>query len=163
VEIARIAKKIDHVNEPSILPVGRVEAVTRIERSGDLRGIAQAQHDFWRQFELVDDLMPHWHQPHRARILEAEIGIAHALFQKTDDLAPDLDDARIRPPCDRQREIVKTSQIVTVEETENTVVKLDDLPALPMTPRVARVRRCGPRAWDLVRHVYAERTEQVGA
>ena len=82
IEIARIAKEIDHVNEPAIFPVGGIEAITRIERSGDLHGIAQAQHNLWRQFQLIDNLMPHRHQPHRARIFEAEIGIADSPFEK---------------------------------------------------------------------------------
>src|ERR1700730_13758987 len=111
VEVAAIPKEIDHVNEPAIFPDFGVEAVTRIKRSGDLRGIAQAQHDLRRQLELVENLMPHGHQPYRARILKAEIEIIHSPFEKRDDLAPDSGDPRIRPPCYRQREIVKASQI----------------------------------------------------
>src|SRR6267378_2609565 len=118
VEVAAISKEIDHVNEPAIFPDFRVEAVTRIKRSGDLRGIAQAQHDLRRQLELVEDLMPHRHQPYRARILEAEIGVAHPRFEKSDDLAPDPGDARLRPPRYRQREIMKSTEIVTVEKVE---------------------------------------------
>src|ERR1700738_4237948 len=140
VEVAAIPKEIDHVNEPAIFSDFRVEAVTRIKRSGDLRGIAQAQHDFRRQLELVEDLMPYRHQPYRARILEAEIAGTHALFEKSDNLTLDPSYARIRPPHHRQREIVKSSQIVTVEEAENAIVKLDDLPPLPMTPRIVRCR-----------------------
>src|SRR4029077_5620169 len=103
---AAIPKKIDHVNKPAIFPDFGVEAVARMEGSGDLRGVAQAQHDLWRQFELVEDLMPHWHQPYRARILESEIAVAHPFFEEAYYFVSDFYDARVRPPCHRQREIV---------------------------------------------------------
>jgi hypothetical protein len=64
--------------------------------------IAQAEHDLRRQFELVEDLMPNRHQPHRARILKAEIAATHSPFEKSDDLASYLGDARVRPPRHRQ-------------------------------------------------------------
>ena len=115
--------------------------VARVQRPCDLRRIAQAQHDFWDQFEIVEYLVPERHQADCARILEAEIAFAHSLFEKRDDLAFDLMDARIRPPGDRQREVVERAEIAAVEECENTVVKLDDLPPLPMA---FSVRRAAP-------------------
>src|ERR1700730_3317155 len=71
VEVAAIPKEIDHVNERAIFPDFGVEAVTRIKRSGDLRGVAQGQADLRSQVEFVEDLMPPRHQPYRTRILEA--------------------------------------------------------------------------------------------
>src|ERR1700682_2607087 len=118
VEVDSIPKEIDHVNDPAIFSDFRVEAVTRIKRSGDLRGIAQAQHDFRRQLELVEDLMPYRHQPYRARILEAEIAGTHALFEKSDNPPLDPEYGGIPPTRHRQREIVKSTEIVTVEEVE---------------------------------------------
>src|SRR5262249_53293187 len=61
IEVARIPKEIDHVNEPSIFPIAGIEAVTRLERSRDLRRVAQAQHDSGGQFELAENLMPYRH------------------------------------------------------------------------------------------------------
>jgi hypothetical protein len=106
-----------------------------------LEGVAQAEHDLRRQFEIAEDMMPDWHQAHRARICEAEIAIAHSLLKKGDDLAPYVTDTPIRPPCHRQCEIVKGSKIGTVEKPENSVVKLDDLPPLPLVTGARGVRR----------------------
>jgi hypothetical protein len=50
---------------------------------------------------------------------------------------------------------VKTSEIVTVEATENAVVKLDDLPPFPMVRYVADA---GP---DVVGHIDPERAENM--
>jgi hypothetical protein len=78
-------------------------------------------------------------------------------------LASDLGDPRVRPPRHRQGKIVKASGIVPVEEAENAIVKLDDLPALPMTLRIVR-RRCRISwAGNLVRHIDAERAENMRA
>ena len=57
---------------------------------------------FGSQFEIVEDLVPERHQADRARILKAEIASPILCFEKCDDLAFDLMDARIRPPGDRQ-------------------------------------------------------------
>src|SRR3974377_1210279 len=107
--------------------------------------------------------MPNRHQPYRPRILKAEIAVAHALFEKSHDLTSYLDHARIRPPRHRQGKIVKVPEIVTVEEAENAGVKIDDLPALPMAPRIVRRRRQVAWDQDLIRHIDAERTEEMGA
>jgi len=129
----------------------------RVERSSNLRGIAQAQHAFWRQFELVQDLMPNWHESHCARILKAEVAATHSPFEKSDHFFSYLRDARLRPPRHRQGEVVKAPEIVTVEEAENAVVKLDDLPALPVALVVAAVDT------DLVDHIDPQRAQDMRA
>jgi len=151
------------VNEPPIFSNFGIEPVTRIDRPRDVCGIAQAQYNFRRKFELFEDLIPNRHQTYRARILEAEIAITHSLFEKSNDLASDLSDVRVRPPCHRQGEIVKAPEIVTVEEAENPVVKLDDLPALPMAPRIVRCHRRVPRTRNLIRHIDPERAQNMRA
>jgi hypothetical protein len=58
---------------------------------------------------------------------------------------------------------VKSTEIVTVEEVEYAVVKLDDLPSLPMAPRIVWCRRHGARARDPIRHIDAERAQNMRA
>jgi hypothetical protein len=134
-----------------------------MERSRNLSGVPQAQHDLWHQFELVEDLMPHRHHTRSARILETKISVTDALLEKSHNFTPDLDDTRISPPGHPQGKIMKTPQgtsllvgiIIVVEEAEDPVVKLDDLPPLPMSPVVPKAHP------NIVGHIDPERAQDV--
>jgi hypothetical protein len=80
IEVARIPKEIDQVDEPAIFPDCGIETVSCVERASNLRGVAQAQHNFWCQLELVENLMPHRHQARHPRVLEAKIPVTHSRF-----------------------------------------------------------------------------------
>ena len=107
----RVAEKIGRIGEPAILASVEAESVAHVERAGDLSRVAEAIDDLGGELQLVHDLAPHWHQPHRARVLEAEGSVANPPFEKRGDLAPHARDPRLRPPGDRQRQIVGQAEI----------------------------------------------------
>src|SRR5215472_15485866 len=55
---ATISKEIDHIHEPAIFAERQIEVVAFFEGASDVSWITQAEHNFWRQFEIVEDLMP---------------------------------------------------------------------------------------------------------
>ncbi len=102
IKITRVSKEVDHMGQPSVFADLEIETVAGLDRARDLGGIAQAEHDLGRQFEIVEDLVPDRHQPHRARVFKAEIAVAHPPLEKCDDLSLYRKNTGVRPPCHRQ-------------------------------------------------------------
>ncbi len=158
---ARIAEKIGRIGKPAGFADRWVEPVAGLQRAGNLGRIAQAEDDLGRQLQLVRDLMPERHQAHRTRVLEAEIRIAHAVSDERGDFAAQLDNARVRPPCDGEAEIVRRPEIGAVQEREDAIVQIDDFPALPMSLWIVWIWRSAiPQS---VRHVDPESAQHMRA
>ncbi len=150
-----VLEAIDDIGEPAELTDTRIEIVACVERAGDLRRVAQADDEFRIEPQLAEDLMPHRHQPRCPRILEAERSVTHPACEIGDDFPANLADLGVGPPGDRQAEIVMQRVISAVEMFEDSIVQIDDLPALPVALRVRLVDGDG------VGHVDAESAQQM--
>src|ERR1700730_11312037 len=52
IKITRISKEVDHMGQSSVFADFEIETVAGLDRPCNLGGIAQAEHDLRRQFEI---------------------------------------------------------------------------------------------------------------